>query len=198
MKEALQRETFSTTRHFFRQTFSYLLILLALVGCANHPRLNTAEAIEAADFSGDWYVIANIDYFAERDKVGSKVSYIPRDSGGYDDIFSSHNGSFNNPRKTLKGRAWPINEENTEYRSVFYWVIRSQFAVLHHQGDWMLLGHPNRKLGWVMARTTELSDSEYEQALAIFSANQYDTSQFAKVPQKPSDIGKSGYHAIKN
>jgi len=104
---------------------------------------------------------------------------------------------FNAPRKSLKGWAKPVNAENTEYLAVFYWVLRSRFSVLHKEDDWMLLGHRNQKLGWVMSRSQSLAEESYQQALTIFESKGFDPAAFSKVPQFPEDIGKSGYQTVK-
>ena len=174
-------------------------MLLLISACTSHPPLKTADYVSPEQFAGDWYVVANIDYFAERNKVEGKVSYVPTSKPGiYDDIFSARDGSFDAPRKQLKGWAKSLNEQNTEYRSTFYWIIRSRFSVIHIEPNWMLLGHKNRKLAWIMARQPKLSDANYAKALQILSVRGFDTAQVKRVPQFREDIGRDGYHVVKS
>jgi apolipoprotein D and lipocalin family protein len=176
------------------RSFTVLITTLFITACASHPPIQTADIVNADDFKGDWYVIANIPYFAERGKVGSKTSYIPTAKEGvYKDVFSAHDETFDAPREELTGKAKVLNDEHTELQSVFYWVIRSRFSVLHMQDDWMVLGHRSRDYGWIMAREDRISEQDYQRALDILQRRGYDISRFEKVPQRPSDIGQPGF-----
>ena len=171
-----------------------LTFLVAISGCATYPPLTTADKVNPIDFQGEWYVIANIPYFAEKGKVGSKVSYLPTEKDGvYRDLFTARDENFESEIKELEGVAKVLNAEHTELQSIFYWVIRSRFSVLHMEDNWMLLGHRNRKYAWVMARDSQINDQQYQRALAIFAERGYEPSKFKKVPQKPEDLGKPEY-----
>lgn len=188
------------------QTSRYLILIGALStllsACAskNYPVLKTADYVDPEKFAGKWYVIANIPYFAEKNKVGSYTIYRKREKEGvYDDIFVSRKENFSNPEKQLKGRVVIQNESNTQWKSTFYWFISFTFDVLHiendHQENYQiaLLGHPSREYGWVMARSNTISEEKYQNAMAVFKDRGYNTSQFLKVPQLAEHIGQAGF-----
>lgn len=166
-----------------------------LTACASYPPLEIAASVDAERFKGSWYVIANIPYFAERNKIASKTTYRHRKGKLYDDIFEARDGSFDNTPKKIVGKVKSLNDDNTVWRSTFYWVFRFKFSVLHVDADYelMLLGHESRKYGWVMARSKQLSQEDYQRALSIFEQRGYDTSLFSKVPQLPEQIGQPGF-----
>ena len=176
------------------------LVVLTFTACTTHPPLKEARYIDPDRFVGDWYVIANIPYFAERNRVDSKTTYIKRGPNKYDDIFQSRSKSFDNEMETLKGSAKSLNANNTEWLSRFYWIMTFRFNVLDVDDDYqiMLFGHKSRDYGWVMSRNKFISDEEYQRAMRIFADNGYDSSRFKKVPQQPEDIGKDGYQYAKN
>ena len=173
---------------------------LLIFGCTKNTPLVTEEHVDPDEFVGEWYVISNIPYFAERNKVGSKTTYLKTGANSYQDIFESRNGSFNNKIDKLVGSAKSLNEHNTQWQSIFYWVMRFKFEVLDVDDDYQiaLLGHQSRKYGWVMARTKSISTQSYAQAMLVFNENGYDTTLFSKVPQYPTDIGKEGYQVVSN
>lgn len=178
-------------------------LLLSACASKNYPALETAEYVEPDRFSGKWYVIANIPYFAEKNKVGSYTIYKERKDGVYDDIFVSRSGDFSSPEKQLKGRVVIQNESNTRWKSTFYWVVNFTFDVVHIEGasagdsqnDYQLalLGHPSRDYGWVMARTNTISEEKYLGAMTVFEDRGYDTTKFLKVPQFAEQIGQQGF-----
>jgi len=184
--------------HLLQPLLAAILVLF-LSACASHPEFNNPISVDPVKFEGEWYVIANIPYFAERNKVASKTIYRKRGENVYDDIFESRDGGFDSKLEQLKGKAWPLNTEHTKWRSAFYWVIRSKFEVLHVDDNYqtMLLGHRSRKYAWLMSRSNQVDDETYSKSLRIFEENGYDTSLILKVPQKPDDIGEAGYQKIK-
>jgi len=175
------------------------LIILTTVGalsaCANHQPLEGVDFVDKQRFEGEWYVIANIPYFAERNKVGSKTTYVHRKGRLFDDIFEAHDKTFDSDLKKIVGTVKSLNEKNNEWRSTFYWFIRFKFSVVHvnPEYDLMLLGHSSRKYGWVMARNKRISNSEYQRSMNIFEQLGYDIKQFSKVPQLPNQIGQPGF-----
>ena len=171
------------------------LVLGTLTGCANHQPLKKADFVDSEKFSGEWYVIANIPYFAEKNKVGSKTTYLHRKGNLYDDIFEAHDDNFDSDFKKLTGKVKSLNAQNNEWRSTFYWVLRFKFSVIHVDPDYnlMLLGHDSRDYGWVMARDKQVSDEDYQRALDIFTEHGFDISRFGKVPQFPEQLGQPGF-----
>ena len=177
------------------------IVYLSLLGCSSEPTvLKAVESIDVDQFMGEWYVISNIAYFAENNKVGSKTTYLRAPDNTYQDIFESKDGSFNNETDKLIGSIKSTNVSNSKWESTFYWVIRFKFEVLEIDEDYqiVLLGHKSRDYGWVMARDKSISDEDYDKAMQTFKNNGYDTEKFGKVPQFPKDIGAPGYHLVTN
>lgn len=174
-----------------------LIFLLGLSACAakDYPALETADYVDPERFVGRWYVIANIPYFAERNKVGSQTIYQKREGKGYDDIFVARNKNFDNPEKRLKGSVVSLNDSNTSWKSTFYRFLNFTFHVVYIEDDYryMLLGHPSRNYGWVMARTNVLDEADYQKAMSVFSDRGYEIGDFLKVPQIPEQLGQSGF-----
>jgi hypothetical protein len=59
--------------------------------------------------------------------------------------------------------------------------------------QYVIFGEDNRKLGWIYARQTTLSDADYEEALGHLAALGYDPLEFRKIIQTPDQIGQSGF-----
>ena len=195
MQDSRKPHSFKLTRYCSGAFF--LILFCSLCACASkdYPPLETVDYVEPDKFAGKWFVIANIPYFAEKNKVGSYTIYRKREGRIYDDIFSAHEKDFSKPAKQLKGRVKIVNESNTRWKSTFYRVINFTFEVVHIEGDYdiALLGHPSRDYGWVMARTNTISSNQYENAMTVFRERGYDTAKFFKVPQLPEQIGQVGF-----
>lgn len=155
-------------------------------GCATKPPLKAVDYVDLPRFMRDWWVIANIPYFLERDTYDSKDTYRPRPDGKMDNIFSYKKGSFDAPVKTMSGVAWVVDKKsNAEWRVQFLWPIALPYYVIYLDPDYrfMAVGHPSRDYGWVMARDKRMTDADYDAVLKTMAAQGYDTARFRKVPQ---------------
>jgi len=50
----------------------------------------------------------------------------------------------------------------------------------------VVVGHPSRRYGWIMARKKTMDDALYQRLLNDAAKQGYDPSKFAKVPQRQS------------
>lgn len=138
---------------------------------------------------GDWRVIANIPYFAEKGCVDSIESYALRPDGVIENWFTFRKGSFESPQKTIRAQAIVVNKEtNAQWKVRFLGgLVTADYLVIDLDPDyqWTAIGHPSRKYGWVMARARTLDEETYRNILKRLSAQGYDIAKFQKVPQKP-------------
>jgi apolipoprotein D and lipocalin family protein len=154
--------------------------------------LGTVQSVDLPRFMGDWRVIANIPYFAEKGCVDSIESYALRPDGKIDNWFTFRKQSFDAPQKKFTALAWVHDKTtNAEWRVRFFGLITVDYLILELDPEyqWTVIGHPSRKYGWIMARNKTLPDATYEKILQRLSKHGYDPAQFKKVPQLPSQIG---------
>ena len=156
--------------------------------------LRTVTHVDLKRFMGDWRVIANIPYFAEKGCIDSIETYAARSDGRIDNIFTYRKGSFDAKQSQVRAIAWVHNKEsNAEWRIRFFHLITAKYLVLDLDPEyrWTVVGHPSRKYGWIMAREKTLPDSTYRAILDRLAAQGYDPAAFVKVPQLPEQLGKS-------
>jgi apolipoprotein D and lipocalin family protein len=163
-----------------------------LTGCAtSQPPLKTVRHVDLPRYMGDWYVIANIPYFAEKDCVDSIESYALRPNGSIANSFRFRKKSFDAPQQRLEFVAHVVNHQtNAEWRVQFAPLISAGYYItdVDPAYRWTAVGHPSRRYGWIMARSKTLPDSVYRSILERLQAQGYDATQFAKVPQLRSQM----------
>jgi apolipoprotein D and lipocalin family protein len=170
--------------------------VLSLTGCDadDQPALTLAPKVDLQRYAGRWYIIANIPYFAERDKVGSyfEVSF---PAGMVRDEYISRDHSFDAPPKsfTMHGYVVP-NTENARWRESPFWPVYLSYLILWVDPDYRyaLVGYPGRGYGWILSRSPTMDDATYDALLTRFAAEHYDTSLFRRVPQAPEEIDQPG------
>jgi apolipoprotein D and lipocalin family protein len=152
------------------------------------PPLRTVSKVDLPRFMGDWRVIANIPYFAERDAYDSVESYALRPDGKIANWFVFRRGSWDAPLKRFDFSAEVVNTQtNAEWRVRFLPLVKVAYLIIDLDPDyqWTVIGHPSRRYGWIMARERTLPDSVYAGILSRLAAQGYDPSKFVKVPQVP-------------
>ena len=176
-----------------KNLFLGLLSVLIGFGCATTsstkmktPTLQTVAKVDLPRFMGDWRVIANIPYFAEKDAVDSIESYALRPDGKIDNWFTFRKKSLDAPQQKFTALAWVHdNESNAEWRVRFFGLITVKYLIIDLDPDyqWTVIGHPSRNYGWIMAREKTLPDATYQAILKRLDTQGYDSKRFVKVPQ---------------
>jgi apolipoprotein D and lipocalin family protein len=150
--------------------------------------LQTVPHVDLERYMGDWRVIANIPYFAEKGCVDSIEGYRARPDGRIDNFFTFRKGSFDAPQKQIRAIAWIHNKEtNAEWRIRFFHLFTVKYLVLDLDPEyrWTVVGHPSRRYGWIMARERTLPEAIYREILQRLKEQGYDPQAFVKVPQVP-------------
>ena len=159
-------------------------------GCAaTKAPLQTVPHVDLPRYMGDWYVIANIPNLAENNCFDSVESYALRADGNIDNWFTCRKKSFEAPMKRrTTAVAKVVASSNAEWRVRFFKVISVKYLILDLDPNyqWVVVGHPSRKYGWIMARTKTLPDTIYQDMLRRLAEQGYDVNQFVKVPQRPA------------
>src|SRR5262245_15087116 len=153
--------------------------------------VQTVPHVDLPRYMGDWYVIANIPYFAEKNCVDSIESYALRSDGDIDNWFTCRKKSFDAPleRKANALARVENKDSNAEWRVRFFKVISVKYLVLDLDPgyQWVAVGHPSRRYGWVMARSKTLDEKTYDGILKRLTEQGYDVSKFQKVPQNAAN-----------
>ncbi|UCE89533.1 MAG: lipocalin family protein [Pseudomonadota bacterium] len=163
--------------------------LLALVGCSStqHGQLATVPHVDLDRFMGDWYVIASIPTFLEKNAHNAVETYRQAADGTIATTFTFRDGSFEGEikRYTPTGYIRDTNS-NAVWGMQFVWPIKADYRIVYLDANYTLtvIGRNKRDYVWVMARTPQISDSDYANVLRLIEGLGYDVSQLQKVPQR--------------
>ncbi len=153
--------------------------------------LQTVPQVDLPRYMGDWYVIANIPYFAEKNCYDSIESYALRTDGKIDNWFRCRKGSFEAPMERKATAVASVDDKgsNAVWTVKFFHIIPVKYMILALDPNyqWVVVGHPSRRYGWIMARKQTLDDDLYRRLLGDLARQGYDPSKFEKVPQRQSN-----------
>jgi apolipoprotein D and lipocalin family protein len=171
-------------------------IMISILGAcqSTHPPIATAPRVDLARFMGDWYVIANIPTFLERDVYNAVESYRLDSDGSIDTTFTFNKGAFDGPAKKYTPRGFVRDTStNAVWGMQFIWPIKADYRIVYVSDEYQhtIVGREARDYVWIMARTPEIADSDYQALLAMVEREGYDVGKIRRVPQRP----KSDAHA---
>ena len=155
-------------------------------GCVAREPMETVEHVDLDRFMGDWYVIAHIPSRPEREAFDAVESYALRPDGRIQTTFTYRKGSFEAPQKSMH----PIGRVEKEGNGAvwgmqFIWPIQAEYVIawLDESYRQTIVARSKRDYVWYMARTPQVSDSDYQQAVERIAAMGYDTRKLRRVPQ---------------
>ena len=166
-----------------------LLTAVTISACTAMPKqpINTVNYLELDRFMGDWYVIANIPTFIERDAYNAVESYAINNKGHIDTTFSFNKGGFDGKRKIYTPTGF-IKDKNSNsiWGMQFIWPFKADYRVVYLNDDYSVtvIGRNKRDYLWIMARRPQISDQHYQELLVMLEAEGYDVSKIKKVPQR--------------
>lgn len=167
---------------------STILALSLIAGCAaSLPPLRTVERVDLKRFMGTWYVIAAIPTFIETDAFNAVESYRLDADGTVDTTFTFRRGAFDGPLKTYNPRGFIVDtNSNATWGMQFIWPIKAEYLITHLSDDYgqTVIGRNKRDYVWIMARSPQIPEADYERIVAELAAQGYDVTKLRRVPQR--------------
>ena len=168
----------------------YLLLPLTLLlgACASkEPEMKTVDHVDLERFMGDWYVIANIPTFLEKDAYNAVETYALNDDGTIDTTFVFRKGSFDGEQKDYNPKGFVKDDgSNAMWGMRFIWPIKADYRIVYLNDDYSqtVIARQKRDFVWLMARTPSIPDQEYDDLIDFIASLGYDTSKIERVPQR--------------
>lgn len=164
------------------------LSAMLLTACkASLPALQTVEHVDLERFMGDWYVIANIPTFVEKGAHNAVESYRLDADGTVATTFTFRQDGFDGKEKKYTPRGFIRDTRtNAEWGMQFVWPVKSDYRITWLNEDYSqtVIGRNKRDYVWIMARTPQISDADYDRLVAHIEAAGYDISRLVRVPQQ--------------
>lgn len=165
-----------------------LLPVFSLGACSTMTPVQTVEQVDLDRFMGDWYVIANIPTFIEKEAYNAIETYERVGEREIATTFTFHEGSFDGPLKTYTPRGF-VREDpsNAIWGMQFIWPIKADYRVMYLDDDYTrtVIGRNKRDYVWIMARTPSIDEPHYQEILSLLAEQGYDTTRVRSVPQQP-------------
>jgi len=153
--------------------------------------IHTVQAVDLKRFMGDWYVIASIPTFIEKDAYNAVESYRLDQDGTVATTFRFNQGGFDGPLKEYTPRGF-IQEKtmNAVWRMQFIWPFRAEYRVIYLTDDYTqtVIGRSKRDYVWIMARQPSIPDDDYRHILDFLSEQGYLLENLKKVSHAANEV----------
>lgn len=170
-----------------------ILPVIALSACSVTPSpLPTVERVDLARFMGDWYVIASIPTFIERDAYNAIESYELVSDKRVATTFRFNKGAFDGPLKTYNPTGFVGSDpSNAIWGMQFVWPIKADYRVMYLDAGYTqtVIGRNKRDYVWIMARTPSIPEADYGTIEKLVAEQGYDISKIRRVPQRGPATG---------
>ena len=168
--------------------------LMLVSGCgASLPPLKTVDRVDIPRFMGDWYVIANIPTWIEEGAHNAVESYRLDTDGTIATTFTFRKGGFDGPVKRYEPRGFILDTtSNATWGMRFVWPFKAEYLVIYLDAEYRhtVIGRSKRDYVWIMARTPDMPEAEYQRIVDWLTAIGYDTRRLQRVPQRWTESGK--------
>lgn len=165
-------------------------------GMATDTEIRTEAHVDIERFMGDWYVIASIPTFVEKDIFNAVESYELDYDGSIDTTFTFRRGGFDGEQKSYHPRGYILDDDsNAVWGMQFLWPFKGDYRIVYLNEDYSqtVIGRNRRDYAWVMARTPSISNEDLFQRVRLLREQGYDTSRLKLVPQRwESEPAKGG------
>jgi apolipoprotein D and lipocalin family protein len=149
--------------------------------------MDTAGFVDLEQFMGDWYVIASIPTWIEKDAYNAVESYELVGSHRVQTTFTFREGGFDGERKRYEPVGFVRNKSsNAVWGMQFIWPFKADYRIVYVDDDYSVtvIGRHQRDYVWIMARSPQIPKGEYDRLVGIVAAQGYDTEALRKVPQR--------------
>ena len=153
--------------------------------------IQTVEYVDLDRFMGDWYVIANIPTFIEKDAYNATESYRLDDDGTVATTFRFNKGGLDGPVKEYTPRGFIRDKtSNAVWGMQFVWPFKAEYRIIYLADDYSqtVIGRTKRDYVWIMAREPEIPQKDYDFILAYLKEQGYDISKVQKIQHQDSKV----------
>ena len=169
----------------------FLILLVYFFGCSsvqalddkNQGSMPVVDYVDLERFMGDWFVIATIPTFLEKDAFNPVETYKRDDDGTIATTFTFNKGSLDGPTKVFQPRGFVMDETtNAIWGMQFVWPIKADYRIVYLDDQYQqtIIGRNSRDYVWIMARTPSISEQDYTKLVGVVKSLGYELDALQK------------------
>ena len=166
---------------------SLALVFLMTACRANAPKKPNqalAPLVNVEKFMGKWYVHGYTPTAIDKEAFGATESYTLEEDGTIKTTYRFRKGGADGKVKEYHPVGRVFDEETgAEWRMTFFGVIKSAYYILYvdPKYEYTVIGHPNKKMAWIMSRRKEIAADVYERLKKELVKRDYELGELRRV-----------------
>jgi len=147
--------------------------------------MKTVEFVDLEKFMGKWFVIALVPNMIEKGAINSSDTYVLNEDGTID---ITYNAIKDGKQRQMKQKGTVVNQSsNAEWtiqmRKPFVPFMKFPFKIVYvdENYEYMAVGYPKNTMGWIMGRSSSLSEEDYNKIINSLIELGYTADQFELV-----------------
>ena len=163
-------------------------LIIFLSGCAmKTTQIKTVDEVDINRFMGDWYVIAHIPSYVERNAFNAVESYKLNDDGSIATTFTFNEGSVDGPVKTYHPKGFIVpNTNNAIWGMQFIWPVKAQYKIVYLDKDYQTTIVARDKLDyvWLMSRSKTIPHHQMIKFREMIREMGYSLENYREIEQE--------------
>lgn len=161
------------------------MLVMTIFSCSKRPLL-TVEKLDLTKYKGTWYEIARLPNSFEKGLTCVTANYTLKDNGKVTVLNTGRKISDTSKIKTAKGTASvPDPAKPGQLKVSFFWPFSGDYYVIHVDEEYRiaLVGAPSRDYLWILSRTPEITESDYNNMTELAREQGFDVERLEKIDQ---------------
>ncbi len=173
----------------------WIVLLSLIVGCglfwsacrragSSVPNQKLAPKVDIDLFMGKWYVHGYTPTSLDPDAYDATETYELGDDGKILTTYRFRKSATAEKWKVYHPKGWVVNEETgSEWRMRFFGLFTAPYYILYvdHEHAETVVGHPDKDMAWIMTRSSEIAEADYERLKQELVERAYDLAKLQRV-----------------
>lgn len=161
--------------------------MLMMASTSKAQVLQTVPSVDLNRYMGKWYEIAS---FPQRFQKGCECTSAEYtlSTKGYVIVENRCNKSSKKGKESyIKGKAFVVeNSGNAKLEVQFFWPLKGKYWIIDLADDYSyaVVGHPNKKYLWILAREPIMPDTTYQAIVRRLEDKGFDISKLKRTEQR--------------
>jgi len=169
-------------------SFAAVGSILVLAGChwvsrPAAPPLAVVPNVDLSRYAGKWYEIAKYPNRFQRGCVGATAEYSLSPDGKRVDVVNRCRDAVSGKGRSVRGKARVVDPvTNAKLSVTFFWPFSGDYWIvaLGEEYEYAVVGTPDRKYLWFLARTETIGDDLYARLVDLASARGFDPARIER------------------
>ena len=151
-----------------------------------NPPLETVVFVDLEKYMGRWYEISAFPQRFEKGCHCTTAEYKMHPDGYVEVKNSCRKNSPEGKLKVARGKAFVVDRQsNAKLKVQFFWPFKGDYWIIDLAPDYSyaVVGAPNRKYLWILARQPQLEPTLYDQIVSRIKTKGFDVSKLKAADQ---------------